>query len=155
MNFKVLTAMFNVYADNFRVIHWGAKGKQFDRIHNISQKYYNMISEDVDVLAEMALRVNQEPCIFINTLKTLSDYEERKFFIFEEFQDSDYDSFIRIATTMLQDIVLSLSDILDTDLFKGDSDETRINVGIKSEIEGLISKYDLEARYLCARRFKD
>ena len=35
MNFKVLIAMFNVYADNFRVIHWGAKGKQFDRIHSI------------------------------------------------------------------------------------------------------------------------
>lgn len=155
MNFKVLIAMFNVYADNFRVIHWGAKGKQFDRIHSISQKYYDMISEDIDVLAEMALRVDEEPCIFLNTLEVLSKYEGRKFFIFEKFQDSDYDSFIKISTTMLQDIVLSLVEILDTDLFKGDSDEARVNVGIKSEIEGLISKYDLEARYLCARRFKD
>ena len=56
---------------------------------------------------------------------------------------------------MLRESNLIVYIAFDTDLFKGDSDEARVNVGIKSEIEGLISKYDLEARYLCARRFKD
>lgn len=155
MNFRILTALFTIYANNFKVLHWGAIGKQFDRIHEISEKYYNMISEDLDVIAEMALRMNIHPTVFFEAVKVLADVEGKEFFIFETYEDIDYVDFAKISTVMLQDIVMCLSEMLQLDCFNSEDSDTAINVGIKAELEGLINKYDLEARYLSSRRFKE
>ena len=155
MNFKILTALFTVYANNFKVLHWGAIGKQFDKIHEISEKYYNLLSEDLDVIAEMALRMNIHPTVFFEAVKTLADVEGKEFFIFETYEDINYVDFTKISTVMLQDIVICLTEMLKLDYFDTEDPDTALNVGIKAELEGLINKYDLEARYLSSRRFKE
>ena len=155
MNFKILTALFTIYANNFKVLHWGAMGKQFDKIHEISEKYYNMISEDLDVVAEMALRMNIHPTVFFEAVKILADVDGKEFFIFETYEDIDYVDFTKISTVMLQDIVTCLTEMLQLDYFNSEDSDNAINIGIKAELEGLINKYDLEARYLSSRRFKE
>ena len=114
-----------------------------------------MLSEDLDVIAEMALRMNIHPTVFFEAVKVLADVEGKEFFIFETYEDIDYVDFTKISTTMLQDIVICLTEMLKSDYFDTEDFDTAINVGVKAELEGLINKYDLEARYLSSRRFKE
>ena len=154
MTLKELTAVFTIYANNFKVLHWGAIGRSFDVIHNQSEKYYNMLSEDLDKIAEMALRLNEAPAVHFETTKILAEFEDRQFFIFETYKDCNFEDFTKISTVMLQDIVICLIEVLHNDDYFDFSDSDKvINTGIKAELEGLVNKYDLEARYLSARRF--
>ena len=149
MTFKELTALFTVYSNNFKVMHWGSIGPKFDRIHNLSQEYYDMTSDDLDVLAEMGLRIGQKPATIMESTKILAEVEEHKFFVFDSFSDCDYECFVKTANIMLSDICKCLELVLASEEMKDPS-----NVGIKASLEGLHDKYDLQARYLNARRSK-
>lgn len=155
MTFKELTAVFTIYANNFKILHWGAIGRGFDIIHEQSEKYYNMLSEDLDKVAEMALRMNETPAAHFETTGILADFEGREFFIFETYKNCDFDDFTKISTVMLQDITICLIEVLHNECFDTSDNNNLINIGIKAELEGLVNKYDLEARYLSARRFKE
>lgn len=45
---------------NSHWIHWHAIGPKFDRIHNISDEYYQKFNEDLDKLAELNLQHAQD-----------------------------------------------------------------------------------------------
>ena len=60
MNLKTFLSVLLVYRSNFHVLHWMADGDKFFTIHSKAEEYCNMILEDVDVVAEMHLRLEDD-----------------------------------------------------------------------------------------------
>lgn len=147
--FTGITALFTVYSNNFKAMHWFACGKSFDRIHKLTESYYDMTADDLDVLAEMAMRINQRPATISKAVSILESYEGRNFMIMSD-GDVDYVSFHKMSDIMLKDICWAIEQLLADDILQVPS-----NVGIKATLEGLHDKYDIQCRYLNARRGHD
>lgn len=150
MIFTEATAIFTLYSNNFKVIHWAACGKKFDRIHKLAEEYYVMINDDLDVLAEMGIRVNQNPAVMIKCTDIISNIDYHDFLVIEEYDNIDYNKFCTMSNIMLKDICFCIESLLENDEVKKPS-----NIGIKASLEGLHDKYDLQARYLNASRSID
>ena len=150
MSFTEITAVFTQYANNFRILHWCAVGKKFDRIHNTAKEYYEMIGDDLDVLAEMGMRVNQSPSTMYKAASILSNISDHNFLVIENCDLVDFEKFCKMTNLMLMDICYSIESVLSSDIMKDPR-----NVGIRATLEGIHDKYDLQARYLNARRFAD
>ena len=148
MDFRKLTAVFTVYSNAFKVMHWGAIGNKFDRIHKLCEEYYDMVGTDLDALAEMGIRLGQKPATLAESIDILHGLEGHEFIIIQSFEDINYERFVKLANVMLNDILWCIATELQTDDMKN-----IVNVGIKSSLEAMYEKYDLQARYLNARRF--
>lgn len=147
MTFKELTAVFVFEAHNFKVLHWMAKGKQFDRVHTkLSSDYYDMVSADADVVAEYGLRLDETVPSYPDVLSILKD-SDIQFEVVEGSDFIDYETFVEKTNHILGCILKSLFAVYENEEVKKIE-----NVGIKSGIEGLIDKYDLEMRFLNKRR---
>lgn len=55
-----LAALMNLFKNDLLFLHHHAKGDKFDTIHEVTDKLYHKASEDLDTLAELALRWNEE-----------------------------------------------------------------------------------------------
>ena len=151
MTFKELTAVFALEAHNFKVLHWMAKGKQFDRIHvKLASDYYDMVSDDLDVIAEYGMRLKEGVPNYADVITLLKDTDCCDYEIIEG-NDVDYETFVAKADKILGDIIKSIICVYKRE----DIQNEPINVGIKSGLEGLIDKYDLQYRYLNERRKPD
>lgn len=147
-SFKELTAVFALEAHNFKVLHWMAKGKQFDRIHvKLASDYYDMVSDDLDVVAELGMRLDEGVPNYAEVIKLLMKTDCCEYEIIEA-EDVDYETFVEKADKILHDIITSIICVYKRDDIQNDV----INVGIKSTLEGLLEKYDLQYRYLNKRR---
>lgn len=146
MDFKIFTAVMQLHESNFRMLHWGAKGKKFSRIHQRAEEYAEMIGKDLDAIAEMGLRMDQKPASFIESTKLLTDFQDHSFFAADSFKDISYDDFINTTDNILGDILYCIEELL-----KSEPIQDIKNVGIKADLEGLHGKYDLEKRYINAR----
>lgn len=148
MNFKELTAVFAFEAHNFKVLHWMAKGKQFDKIHvKLASDYYNMVSDDLDVVAELGMRLDEGVPNYSEVISLLSETDCCEYELIEA-NDVDYETFVNKTDRILHDIIKSIICVYKRD----DIQNNPVNVGIKSSLESLIEKYDLQYRYINKRR---
>lgn len=145
MTLRQLCAVFTVYSHNFHILHWGATGHRFDTIHKLADDYYKMMTDDIDVIAEQALRLGQNPGGYCENTKILDDCKAS--FLCLDYEEVNYEEFCRYTDAMLEHVLLSIQAVLDTPEIKDPR-----NVGIKATIEGLHDKYDLHLRYLNKRR---
>lgn len=150
MDFRTVTAVLLVYRANFQVMHWLAEGKQFDRIHNLTNGYYDMCLEAADEIAELGMRIGQKPPGYLEAAEILNDFTDHKIIMLSSDTGYKYKDFTEITNIMLNDILSFIEVLLDTPEVKDKS-----NVGIKSALEGLHDKFDKECRYLNARRSID
>jgi len=146
MNLITLNSVFTLYERNFRMLHWLAKGKKFDRIHKLSEDYAEMVHGDIDVTAEMALRLNLCPSNLAEVLKDVEDNDIKHIYI-ECGSNIDYEEFVKYSEIMLGNILKIVGAVRNSEEMQED-----INMGIKAELEAMFNKYDLQARYLNARR---
>lgn len=142
MSLKTFLSVLIVYRSNFQVLHWLAAGKSFEVIHKKTEEYYNEISDDVDVIAEMVLRNSDEIVNYKEALEIIEE-DDNNFILVDSKRSCEMEDFIELSTKMLKDILSCIESVLE------DVD----NIGIKSSLESLYEKYDLQANYIL-RRFK-
>lgn len=62
-----LAALMNLFKNDLLFLHHHAKGDKFDTIHEVTDNLYHKAVDDLDTLAEMALRWNEEVGNFSDT----------------------------------------------------------------------------------------
>lgn len=130
---------------NFRTLHWMSCGKKFDRQHSLSAEYEEMVAESIDAVAEILLR-------YQNRVPTLSEAISKSAIqLIDGGQPIQYDSFNTHVGTQLSRILSSILTVLNDGSIQNDIR----NVGVKADLEGLMSKYDLQLRYLHAHRVRE
>jgi DNA-binding ferritin-like protein len=143
-----LDAVLRIYEQNFRNLHWNSKGIEFNDSHkNITTEYYEMIAADVDKVAELLAIMGIDPFNYLEAAEYVTK-SEVKYFIVDSKTHYSKLEICKFADIMLNDICTILSAAIEeiTD---------PINAGIRSELETLLFKYTLEARYLNKRRIEE
>ena len=142
-----LNAMLRLYESNYRNLHWNSKGIDFNDSHkSITTDYYEMISESIDEVAEFISRLGGNAPNYMEVCEILNS-QERRYLIVNSSELYSREQIIQLSDTMLNDICTLISECLED----SDMQET-INAGIKSDLESMLSKYDLQARYINKRR---
>lgn len=150
MDCKELKELFSVlvlYRMNMENLHWNCKGLDFDTTHKaVTTEYYEKINEDIDVVAEMLIRLGTNPMNY----KEVFDYIEsadNDYMIIESSEYYERPEVFKDCYVMLEDICKCLVAALDCECMQN----TR-NSGIKSTLESLLDSYDIQARYISTRR---
>lgn len=154
MTLKLLAAALTLYQYNFKMLHWNASGHKFDKIHDLSSEYELKISETLDKVVEMAMRVDDVPFSLSECLTSLNAFSEQDFVIIQS-EDITYDSFVTHSLDMFNSILESIESIFNRKVL---SEENGANIndikntGIRAELESIYAEYDLLARYISKRR---
>lgn len=145
MDFTTLGAILRTYEHNAKVIHWGAYGPRFDRVHKLCDEFEEMFHADVDFAGETGLRIDQAPPSFDNIMSVLENSDHN--YIVCQYKLIGYDEAIKTLQKMCADVMQALIEIHESELMQKPE-----NMGIKSTIESVYDKYDFQVRYLNKRR---
>ena len=143
-----LDAVLRIYEQNFRNLHWNSKGLEFNDSHkNITTEYYEMISADVDKVAELLAILGVDPLNYLEAAEYVTKSEVKYFIVDSKTHYTKLD-ICKFADIMLNDICNILAAAIE---------ETTdpINAGVKSELESLLYNYTLQARYINKRRIEE
>ena len=58
--------------------HWNVQGAQFFSIHNVTEEYYNYMSEQYDVLAERVLQLGAKPPVTMKEYLQIATLKEEE-----------------------------------------------------------------------------
>ncbi len=58
-------------------VHWYVQGKQFHRMHELFENYYDKVTEDMDEVAERMLQLGQKPVASLKGALEITKIEER------------------------------------------------------------------------------
>ena len=144
-NLLKLQAILTVHADNFRILHWKACGKNFDSAHKIAGDYYDMVSDDVDNIAEILLRYDVNPLNIFNCIKVA--VKSGTNVSIPPQNDYTKEEVIKYSGLILTEILNVIAEALE-------EAQNPVSVGVKAYLESLYDKYDKESRYLNKRRSK-
>ena len=145
-----LFAVLVLYRMNFENLHWNSKGLGFDDAHkNISTEYYEKVNDDVDVVAEMLVRLGVNPMNYKEVFDCITNSSNDYMIVASNTLYSKKDV-ISMSQTLLTNICTAIVAVLDSDYMQ----ET-INAGMKSTLETLLDYYDLQARYINSRKLVD
>ena len=143
-----LDAVLRIYEQNFRNLHWNSKGIEFNDSHkNITTEYYEMVSADVDKVAEILAMLGIDPFNYLEAAEYVTN-SEVKYFVVDSKTHYSKLEICKFADIMLNDIctiiAAAIEEITDP-----------INAGVKSELETMLYNYFLQARYLNKRRLEE
>ena len=148
---KDLHIALRLYHANFMNLHWNAKGEGFDDAHKrITTDYYDLCYKHIDTTAEMLARLNISCPNYIESAYYI-DKAEHHFYMVDSSKLYNKMEIMRIASSMLNDILSLIEASLKDECIEDDP----ANVGIKSDLESMHSEFDLQARYINARRLYD
>lgn len=141
---RLLLILLQISEANFRTLHWMAAGDKFEQIHLNCEKFVDMVGEDMDTVAEMSLRLSSN----LPTLKAVSTNPNAVIDTHGELVH--FAEFCKYATSIFEGICNSIEACLEDEEIADDIS----NIGIKSSLEAMHDKYDLQARYLIKRRMQ-
>ena len=145
MKLKLLDALLRLYEQNFRNLHWNSVGLEFNDSHkNITTEYYEMVSKDVDLVAEILCMFNTNPANYAEAFELISN-TEKKYLIVDSSKKYNKAEIVQLSQVMLNDICDLLAAVIQ-------QLQNPLDAGIKSELETMLFNYTKEARYLNARR---
>ena len=145
MKLVILDALLRLYEQNFRNLHWNAKGEDFNDSHkSITTEYYEMLAEDVDKVAEILSMLGKNPCNYPQALEIINA-DPGKFVIVDSEKLYTRKEIIEISAIMFNDICNLLSIAIE-------ELENPLDAGIRSELETLLYNYTLQHRYINKRR---
>lgn len=145
MKLVVLDALLRLYEQNFRNLHWNAKGEDFNDSHkSITTEYYEMVSEDVDKIAEILAMLGNNPCNYPQAMEIISNQQE-KYIIVDNNKLYTRAEIIEVSQIMFNDICNLLSASIE-------ELNNPLDAGIRSELETLLYNYTLQFRYINKRR---
>ena len=143
-----LDATLRLYEQNFRNLHWNAKGNDFNDSHkSITTEYYEMISADVDKVAEMEAIMGIDPLNFTEAADFIVK-SEKKYITIQSDKHYTRAEIIEIANTMLLDICAELAAAIE-------EISNPLDAGVRAELENLLYAYTLQARYINKRRMEE
>ncbi len=140
--------MLIVQRSNFQTLHWKIKGDDFDNMHaNVTNGYYETVSDDIDDVAEILLRRSENPVNVITACRMVID-KAGKDVLYSTENDYTRNEVIEYCAKSLSLILTEIEESLESDEIKSNIK----NVGIKSYLEALYDKYDKELYFLNRRR---
>jgi len=140
-----LDAVLRLYEQNFRNLHWNAKGNDFNDSHkSITTEYYEMVSKDIDAIAEMLAMFNIDPFNYIEAVEYITK-SENKYLVIDSKVHYTRAQIIDFSAVMLSCICTILADAIE-------EMTNPIDAGIKSELETMLYNYSLQTRYINKRR---
>lgn len=142
-----LNSVLRLYESNYRNLHWNSKGIDFNDSHkSITTEYYEMISESIDEVAEFISRLGGNAPNYMEVCEILNK-QEKRYMIINSSELYTRQQIVEVSDVMLNDICTLIAECLEESVMQ----ET-INAGIKSDLESMLSKYDLQARYINKRK---
>ena len=147
MDFRIFLSVLIIYQHNFRILHWKASGNNFNMIHEWADTYYNTLNTYIDKIAEISMRLNQNPVNYKEAAELLESYSDHDFTLLDANDDYYIDCFTSCCDVMFADILKCIEELLQSSEL-----EDIKNVGIKSDLESMYSEIDLQYRYINARR---
>lgn len=130
-------------ANDMKYIHWNCCGCQFDRIHEITEEYYNKLNTDLDFFAELAL---EYPGI---TLANPSNMARKLDWpCIEDTNSIDSKSALELVSSLICSYITSLKEVYY-------EEDGAISADIKAELDTIIRFWTKEINYKIARRRKD
>lgn len=126
-------------ANDMHHIHFYAEGKHFDRIHDMSNEYYEKLSEEADYLCELALEKEE---IIPNLTNTLTEYGD---WFVQDLNSYDYSIGISSMIQVLTQYVSAL------DALRQVTDDT----SVQSKLDDMIRDWSKEINYKLAKRSDD
>lgn len=149
MNLTQLLSLLLLYRHNFQVIHWNLEGEQFDRYHELANKYYDKLADDLDSVAEMTGMFDDEHVVgYMEAYETISKSPEDYVQVTSN-SHPDGEKAAEYFDTMLMDITKAIQKVLSEDKIQDPA-----NVGVKAELEGMHFYYAKEWKYFNRRRNK-
>jgi len=144
---KELDTVLRVYEQNFRNLHWNAKGPDFDDSHKaITTEYYEMLAGTIDDYAEILCMMNITPANYLDAAQRIQT-SENKYVIIDPAKLYNRNEIIEFADIMFKDIIMLLTQIIELlDRNEGPS------AGIKSELETVLFNYNKQCIYINKRR---
>ena len=146
MGLNTFLAVLLVYRHNFQILHWMANGESFLTIHEQAQKYYELLTKDIDTVAEIYLRYNNEIVNYKDAYDLIED-SDRNFLLVTGNDFCDMKSFVFYSEKMFND----LKDCIESLLTDQEQFESIKSVGAKSELENMHNEYDLQSNYIVKR----
>lgn len=147
MKLKLLDALLRLYEQNFRNLHWNAVGEDFNDSHkDITTEYYEMLSKDVDFIAEVLCMYNTCPVNYMEAAEMISS-AENKYIMVESDRKYTRKDICEYTDLMFKDICKLLSEVIA-------QVQNPMDAGIKSELETMLYRYTLQSRYINARRLQ-
>ena len=142
-----LHSVLRVYCSNFSVLHWNSVGEEFNDAHkNITTDYEDKFHDAVDPVGEYITRLGANPLNYAETLEFLNN-SESKYLVVSSKQLYTRAEIIKLTQAMLCDTCRLFVKALDDE----EINQT-VNASIKSDLESLYNVFDLEFRYINARR---
>jgi len=146
---KDLHIALRLYHANLMNLHWNAKGEDFNDSHkSITSEYYDLCYKYIDITAEMLARLNITCPNYIEAAKWMQE-SEAKYFVVDSNRLYTRAQIIQLADYMFKGILNLIEYTLAEDLMKDPR-----NTGIKSDLESMHSEFDLQSRYINARRME-
>lgn len=88
-------------------VHWYVQGKQFFRMHELFEGYYDKATEDMDAIAERMLQLGYKPVASVKKALEITKIEERS----EEFgKDFDLVKLVKTDFEYLLKLTLEVKD---------------------------------------------
>ena len=144
---NVLCSVLRLYESNFRLLHWNAVGSDFNDSHvSITTNYYEEISDTIDKIAEIGCMLNIMPLNYQETLEVI-DSSEYKFLSIDSKKLYTRKEIVSMSDIMLGDICKLLIEVIQDEKI-----QLPENIGIKSDLEGILAKYITEHRFINKRR---
>lgn len=144
---KLLCSVMRFYESNFRLLHWNSVGKEFNDVHvSITTKYYEDLGDDIDKVAEIGCMLNVMP---LNYDEVIVNIQDNQFNVLKIESNKLYTrkQIVEFTDTMLGDICKLLVDAIQDETI-----QLPDNTGIKSDLEAMHSKYNLEYKFINKRR---
>ena len=141
---RTLLAVLALSNHNFKVLHWNACGDNFDTLHAIGAKYYDKTNEDEDKVAEICMRLDAKAVSFSDIVPLTKEVN-----LYNELQcvDVSKTNFYDLCQVILKNIFDAICAVLENSAI----DNTQY-AGIRSDLEAILSEYDLELNFLNKRR---
>lgn len=146
MTFREALCKMCLHSYNMKVVHWNSTGERFDRLHELADKYYGMLQEAMDTVAEMMGMMDMNPPSFVEMFAELSE-SEGDLPCIDGSMLFEYTEGVGLISTILEDVVNTLNELHDDP-----SLEDTEHIGIRSTIETMQYEFSKEKDYFNARR---
>ena len=130
-------------ANDMKYIHWNCCGSQFDRIHGITEEYYNKLNVDLDFFAELALEYPGLTLANPSNMARKLDWP-----CIEDTNSIDSKMALELISKLITNYITSLKEVYY-------EEHGVISADVKAELDPIIRFWTKEVNYKIARRRKD
>lgn len=127
-----------LFANDMKHIHLHSVGKNFDRIHKLTEEYYNQVSDESDYLCELAIENGQS---MVNPTQAGTKVPE---WIPESGSEYGYADAVAAINTKLSMYLRELEVVRDSSVYED----------IKSKLDDMMRYWNKELRYKMVQRSK-